>query len=64
MQHAGAWGCTGCSLSHAQLPCAFFPCSAGIQYVAPVYEFPEEKWDAVSCYLCGCHRYLLLPRMP
>ena len=23
------------------------PCSAGIQYVAPVHEFPEDKWDAI-----------------
>lgn len=30
---------------HAALRCAVN--NAGIQYVAPVHEFPEDKWEAI-----------------
>ena len=38
-----------CVLPNAHpAPCRLEPCSAGIQYVAPVHEFPEDKWNQVG----------------
>ena len=34
-----------CRKLNCLLPCT---CSAGIQYVAPVHEFPEDKWNQVG----------------